>query len=156
MAGGCFWGMEELFREQLGVIDTETGYANGEAEHATYAHHPGSAEALRIEYDPAKTSFTQLLDFFFRIHDPSTLNRQGNDVGTSYRSAIFYASEEEKQQAQEFIDLVNKSKRWEKPVATTLEPLTRFTVAEPEHQDYLQKNPGGYTCHYVRNMPSYL
>ncbi len=156
LAGGCFWGMEELFREQPGVIDTETGYANGEAEHATYAHHPGSAEALRIEYDPAKTSLKQLLDFFFRIHDPSTLNRQGNDVGTSYRSAIFYGNEEEKQEAQAFIDLVNKSKRWEKPVATTLEPLTRFTVAEPEHQDYLQKNPGGYTCHYVRKMPSYL
>ncbi len=156
LAGGCFWGMEELFREQPGVIDTETGYAGGEAEHPTYQNHPGSAEALRIEYDPAITSFKHLLDFFFRIHDPSTLNRQGNDVGTSYRSAIFYASDEEKQEAQDFIDLVNNSKRWEKPVATTLEPLTRFTVAEPEHQDYLQKHPGGYTCHFVRSMPSYL
>ena len=139
-----------------GIIDTETGYAGGEAEHATYAHHPGSAEAIRIQYDPAKISFKHLLDFFFRIHDPSTLNRQGNDMGTSYRSAIFYATEEEKKEAQEFIDLVNTSGRWKNPVTTALEPLSKFTEAEPEHQDYLQNNPGGYTCHYVRSMPSYL
>jgi len=155
LAGGCFWGMEELFRKLPGVLDTQTGYTGGQSANPTYAHHPGDAEALRIEYDPAKTSFKELLDFFFRIHDPTTLNRQGNDIGTAYRSAIFYATEEEKNEAEKFIALVNKSGRWKNPVTTALEPLKKFTEAELEHQDYLQKNPGGYTCHYVR-MPSYL
>lgn len=156
LAGGCFWGMEELFRKQPGVVDTEAGYTGGENENPTYQNHPGHAEALRIEYDPTKTSYPELLDFFFRIHDPTTLNRQGNDMGESYRSAIFYANEEEKKEAEQFIDLVNRSGQWKSPVTTTLEPLTKFTPAEPEHQDYLQKNPGGYTCHFVRQMPSYL
>lgn len=154
LAGGCFWGMEELFRAQPGVVDTETGYTGGESPDPNYQHHPGDAEALRVEYDPSKTTYRALLDFFFRIHDPTTPNRQGNDVGTSYRSAIFYADEIEKKEAEAFIDLVNKSKRWPKPVATSLEPLVKFHPAEPEHQDYLQKNPDGYTCHYVRG-PSF-
>ena len=154
-AGGCFWGMEELFRAQPGVTDTETGYTGGKNENPTYDDHPGHAEALRIEYDPERTSYRELLDFFFRIHDPTTKDRQGNDVGTSYRSAIFYADDAEKKEAEDFIALVNSSGRWERPVVTTLEPFGTFTPAEPEHQDYLQKIPGGYTCHFVR-FPSYL
>ncbi len=154
-AGGCFWGMEELFRKLPGVIDTEAGYAGGKNANPTYENHPGHAEALRIEYDPSKTTYQALLDFFFRIHDPTTLNRQGNDVGTSYRSAIFFATEEEKKEAETFIDLVNTSGKWKKPVVTTLELLSQFYPAEEYHQDYLQKNPDGYTCHYIR-LPSYL
>lgn len=156
LAGGCFWGMEELIREQPGVIDTEAGYAGGDIEHPTYEHHPGSAEALKITYDPEQTSFKKLLDFFFQIHDPTTLNRQGNDLGSSYRSTIFYADDEEKKQAEEFIQMVNRSGRWEGPVVTTVEPLKNYTTAEDYHQDYLQKNPGGYTCHFVRPGGSYL
>lgn len=154
-AGGCFWGMEELFRKLPGVVDTETGYTGGENENPTYENHPGHAEALKITYDPSKTTYRELLDFFFRIHDPTTLNRQGNDVGASYRSAIFYTDDEQKKEAEHFIDLVNTSGKWKNPVVTTLEPLSKFTEAEENHQDYLQKNPGGYTCHFVR-MPSYL
>jgi peptide-methionine (S)-S-oxide reductase len=156
LAGGCFWGMEDLFRKLPGVIDTETGYTGGSNENPTYRNHPGHAEALKITFDPTKTDYKNLLDFFFQIHDPTTLNRQGNDVGSSYRSAIFFADDEQKKEAQEFIELVNKSGRWPDPVVTTLEPLTTFTKAEPEHQDYLQTNPGGYTCHFVRGGGSYL
>lgn len=156
LAGGCFWGMEELFRKQSGVIDTQAGYTGGENEHPNYEHHPGHAEALKITYDPAKISYPELLDFFFRIHDPTTMNRQGNDVGESYRSVIFYADEEQRSEAEKFIALVNESHRWPGPVVTTLEPLGVFTDAEECHQDYLQKNPGGYTCHFVREMPSFL
>ncbi|KAA0205740.1 peptide-methionine (S)-S-oxide reductase [Candidatus Uhrbacteria bacterium] len=155
-AGGCFWGMEELFRKQPGVTETEAGYAGGKNENPTYEHHPGHAEALKVTYDPEKTSFRNLLDFFFQIHDPTTLNRQGNDVGSSYRSAIFYENEEQKKEAEAFIDLVNKSGRWSDPVVTTVEPLTNYTKAEEYHQNYLQKNPGGYTCHFVRPGGSYL
>jgi peptide-methionine (S)-S-oxide reductase len=154
-AGGCFWGMEELFRKQPGVVDTESGYTGGENTSPTYENHPGHAEALKITYDPNKTSYRDLLDFFFRIHDPTTMNRQGNDVGTSYRSAIFFGNDQEKKEAEAFIDMVNKSGRWEDPVVTTLEPLGSFTPAEDFHQDYLQKNPAGYTCHFVRGE-SYL
>ncbi len=156
LAGGCFWGMEDLFRQQPGVIDTEAGYAGGTNEHPTYEHHPGHAEVLKITYDPAKTSFRDLLDFFFQIHDPTTLNRQGNDVGSSYRSAIFYADEEQKREAEAFIKLVDASGRWKDPVVTSVEPLKHYTKAEAYHQDYLQKNPGGYTCHFVRPGGSYL
>lgn len=155
LAGGCFWGMEDLFRQRPGVVDTEVGYAGGEDIDPTYENHPGHAEALRVEYDPEKTSYRDILDFFFQIHDPTTLNRQGNDVGTSYRSAIFYAGEEERREAEAFVAIVNASGRWDKPVATSLEPLTGFYPAEGYHQDYLKKNPGGYTCHYAR-FGSYL
>ncbi|MCX7632055.1 MAG: peptide-methionine (S)-S-oxide reductase MsrA [Turneriella sp.] len=156
LAGGCFWGMEELFRKLPGVVDTECGYCGGQVANPTYYNHEGHAEAGEITYDPEKISFRELLDFFFRIHNPTTLNRQGNDIGTSYRSAIFYSSEEEKRQAEEFIALVNASGRWSRPVVTTLEPLGeqygaagKFWPAEDYHQDYLQKNPGGYTCHRI-------
>lgn len=142
LAGGCFWGMEELFRVRPGVVGTEAGYANG-------------AEALRVEYDPDRTSFRDLLDFFFQIHDPTTPNRQGNDVGAAYRSAVFYADEIERREAEEFVRIVNASGRWDKPVVTSLEPLPAFEPAEEFHQDYLQKNPGGYTCHFPR-FGSYL
>ena len=147
--------MEELIRQRPGVIATEVGYTGGDNANPTYENHPGHAEAVQIEYDPAQTSYQALLDFFFCVHDPTTLNRQGNDIGTSYRSAIFYSSEAEKLAAEKFIDIVNKSGRWPKPVATTLEPLTTFYPAEGYHQDYLQKNPDGYTCHFIR-FESYL
>ncbi len=155
LAGGCFWGLEELFRTVPGVIATEAGYAGGRNDEPTYEFHPGHAEALEIEYDDQQTSYRSLLDFFFQIHDPTTLNQQGNDRGTSYRSAIFYGNEEERAEAEAFIDIVNRSKRWSSPVVTTLEPLTRFWPAEEYHQDYLQKNPGGYTCHAIY-FDSYL
>ncbi|MEZ4156681.1 MAG: peptide-methionine (S)-S-oxide reductase MsrA [Candidatus Paceibacterota bacterium] len=144
-----FWGLEELIRKQPGVIATQVGYTGGKNENPTYEKHPDHAEAVEIEYDPAKTSYKNILDFFFRVHNPTTRNRQGNDVGSSYRSAIFFANKEEKKEAQEFIKIVDDSKRWPSKVVTTLEPLTTFWPAELYHQDYLQKNPGGYTCHAV-------
>lgn len=155
LAGGCFWGMENLMRKQPGVLNITVGYTGGEVENPTYENHKGHAEAVEIEYDDSKTSYKKLLDFFFQIHNPTTLNQQGNDIGTSYRSAIFYGNEEELKEAEDFIDIVNKSKRWEVPVVTTLEPLGEFYPAENYHQDYLQKNPGGYTCHAVY-FDSYL
>ena len=155
LAGGCFWGLEELFRKQPGVTDTTVGYTGGENTDPTYEYHPGHAEALEIEYDEDQTSFKHLLDFFFRVHDPTTINRQGNDMGPAYRSAIFFQSEEERAVASAFIDVVNASGRWDKPVVTTLEPYEAFYEAEKHHQDYLQKDPGGYTCHFVRGE-SYL
>lgn len=155
LAGGCFWGLEELIRAQPGVANTEVGYTGGKNENPTYENHPGHAEAVEIEYDPAKTSYKNLLDFFFQIHNPTTLNQQGNDQGPAYRSAIFYANEDEKREGENFIDIVNKSKRWKDPVVTTLEPLGTFYQAESHHQDYLKKNPGGYTCHAI-HFDSYL
>lgn len=155
LAGGCFWGLEDLLRTQPGVVDTEVGYTGGQNENPTYRNHPGHAEAVEITYDPKKTSYKKLLDFFFQIHNPTTLNQQGNDRGTSYRSAIFYGTEEEKATAQEMIDIVNESERWLDPVVTTLEPLGRFWPAEDGHQDYLVNNPGGYTCHSIY-FDSYL
>jgi len=155
LAGGCFWGMQELMRRQAGVIKTTVGYTGGQIKNPTYENHEGHAEALEVDYDSEKTSYKNLLDFFFQMHDPTTLNQQGNDRGTSYRSAIFYNNEEEKNEAQDFIGIVNKSGRWKKPVVTTLEPLGEFYPAEDYHQDYLQKNPNGYSCHYVR-FGSYL
>lgn len=154
-AGGCFWGLEELFRDLPGVTHTTVGYCGGTNSNPTYENHPGHAEALEISYDPSQTSYRKLLDFFFRVHNPTTLNQQGNDIGDSYRSAIFYSSPEEKHEAEEFIDLVNQSGRWEHPVVTTLEHFDQFFPAEDYHQDYLQKNPGGYTCHAIR-FDSYL
>lgn len=154
-AGGCFWGMEELFRVLPGVVDTEVGYTGGENANPTYTHHPGHAEAIQVVYDPKITTYERLLDFFFQIHDPTTLNRQGNDVGTAYRSAIFYSDDEEKKSAEAFIKIVHASGRWSRPVATSLEQFTTFYPAERYHQDYLQKDPSGYTCH-VRRFGSYL
>jgi len=155
LAGGCFWGLEDLIRKQPGVVNTSVGYTGGEVDNPTYENHKGHAEAVEIEYDESVTSYKKLLDFFFQIHNPTTMNRQGNDIGTSYRSAIFYGNEEEKKEGEDFIDLVNKSKRWPSPVVTTLEPLTQFWPAEDYHQDYLEKNPGGYTCHAIY-FDSYL
>ncbi len=149
LAGGCFWGLEDLIRSQPGVVNTEVGYTGGENPDPTYANHPGHAEAVEIEYDPEITTYKKLLDFFFQIHNPTTLNQQGNDIGTSYRSAIFYANDEERGEAEKFIKIVDDSKRWPKPVVTSLEPLTKFYKAEEYHQDYLQKNVGGYTCHAI-------
>lgn len=155
LAGGCFWGLEDLIRKQPGVIETKVGYTGGKNKNPTYENHEGHAEAVEILYDENKTSYKKLLDFFFQIHNPTTLNQQGNDIGISYRSAIFYDNEEEKKESEDFIDIVNNSKRWKDPVVTTLEPLGKFYTAEDYHQDYLQKNPGGYTCHAIY-FDSYL
>lgn len=149
LAGGCFWGLEDLIRSQPGVISTEVGYTGGKIANPTYENHDGHAEAVEIEYDATVTSYKKLLDFFFQIHNSTTLNQQGNDIGTSYRSAIFYGNEDEKREAEKFIEIVNKSKRWDRPVVTSLEPLGVFYKAEDYHQDYLQKNKGGYTCHAI-------
>ncbi|MEO9887140.1 MAG: peptide-methionine (S)-S-oxide reductase MsrA [Balneola sp.] len=156
IAGGCFWGMEDLFRVRPGVEDTEVGYIGGQNEQPTYRNHPGHAEGIEITYDPNVTSFKDLLDYFYRIHNPTTVNQQGNDKGTSYRSAIFFQDEEEKKISEEVIQIVNDSNRWDKDVATTLEPYTTFWPAEPEHQDYLEKRPNGYTCHFERFEESYF
>ncbi len=155
VAGGCFWGLEDLIRTLPGVIDTEAGYCGGKNDNPTYEFHPGHAEAVAITYDETVLSYERLLDFFFQIHNPTTLNQQGNDTGTAYRSAIFYSSAAEKAVAEKMITLVNESERWDNPVVTTLEPLTRFWPAEEYHQDYLVKNPGGYTCHAIY-FDSYL
>ena len=156
VAGGCFWGIEELFRTRPGVKDTEVGYIGGENENPTYRYHPGHAEGIEITYDPIGTSFKELLDYFFRVHDPTTVDRQGNDLGSSYRSAIFYQNETEKKDAEDIIALVDRSNRWKGRVVTTLEPYTMFWPAEPEHQDYLIRNPNGYTCHFERFKEPYI
>jgi peptide-methionine (S)-S-oxide reductase len=150
LAGGCFWGMEDLFRKQPGVVATRVGYSGGDVKHATYKNHGTHAEAIEIIYDPEKTDFRQMLEFFFQIHDPTTKNRQGNDRGMSYRSAIYYTSEEQKQVALETIADVDASGLWPGKVVTEVEPAGDFWEAEPEHQDYLVRNPGGYTCHFPR------
>ncbi|WP_125132269.1 peptide-methionine (S)-S-oxide reductase MsrA [Microbacterium sp. 10M-3C3] len=150
LAGGCFWGVEDLIRRQPGVLDTRVGYTGGQNDHATYRNHPGHAEAVEIVFDPAKTTYRDILAFFFQIHDPSTLNRQGNDIGTSYRSAIFPQSPEQERIARETIADVDASGLWPAPAVTTIEPAGPFWEAEPEHQDYLVRVPHGYTCHFVR------
>ena len=150
LAGGCFWGMQDLIRRIPGVISTRVGYSGGDVPNATYRNHDGHAEAIEIIFDPAKTSFRKQLEFFFQIHDPSTMNRQGNDVGTSYRSAIFYTTDEQKQVAEDTIADVNASKLWPGKVVTEVAPVGDFWEAEPEHQDYLERIPNGYTCHFVR------
>lgn len=150
IAGGCFWGMEDLFRVRKGVIDTEVGYIGGANENPTYRNHPGHAEGIEITYNPDETSFRLLLDYFFRIHNPTTEDQQGNDRGSSYRSVIFFQNEEEKKNAEDIIKIVNQSGRWEADAVTTLESYPTFWVAEPEHQDYLERNPNGYTCHFER------
>lgn len=150
LAGGCFWGMEDLIRREPGVVSTVVGYTGGKVENATYRNHEGHAEAIEITFDPKKTSYEALLVFFFKMHDPTTLNRQGNDVGTSYRSAIFYHDEEQRRVAQAVKARVEKSGVWKRPVVTEITPASAFWIAEDYHQDYLEKNPGGYTCHFVR------
>lgn len=150
LAGGCFWGLEELIRTEPGVVRTEVGYAGGDNDTPTYENHPGHAETVKVTYDDEKTNYRALLDFFFRTHDPTTKNRQGNDVGSSYRSALFYEDDEELNDAKEMIALTNASGLYKDPVVTSLEPFTGFFRAEAYHQGYLQKHPGGYTCHFVR------
>ena len=156
IAGGCFWGMEDLFRTRPGVMDTEVGYIGGENDNPTYRYHPGHAEGIEITYDPSMTTFKELLDYFFRIHDPTTEDRQGNDLGSSYRSAIFFQTDLEKHEADAMIALVDQSNKWEGRVVTTLEPFMSFWPAEPEHQDYLVRNPNGYTCHFERFGEPYI
>jgi peptide-methionine (S)-S-oxide reductase len=150
LAGGCFWGMQDLIRRQPGVISTRVGYTGGNVRNATYRNHEGHAEAIEIMFDPARTSYRTLLEFFFQIHDPTTLNRQGNDIGTSYRSAIFYTSDEQKKIAEDTIADVEASGLWPGKVVTEVAPAREFWEAEPEHQDYLERYPDGYTCHFVR------
>ena len=150
LAGGCFWGMQDLIRRQKGVISTRVGYSGGDVKNATYRNHGTHAEAIEIIFDPTVTSYRQILEFFFQIHDPTTRNRQGNDVGLSYRSAIFYASEEQKRIALDTIADVDASDLWPGKVVTEVAPVGDFWEAEPEHQDYLERLPNGYTCHFIR------
>lgn len=150
LAGGCFWGMQDLIRRRAGVLSTRVGYTGGDVPNATYRNHGGHAEALEIIFDPSKVTYRELLEFFFQIHDPTTRNRQGNDIGASYRSAIFYTSEEQKRIAEDTIADVNASGLWPGRVVTEVVPARKFWEAEPEHQDYLLRIPGGYTCHFVR------
>ena len=150
LAGGCFWGMQDLIRKLPGVKDTTVGYTGGDVPNATYRDHGTHAEGIEIWFDPAKISYRQLLEFFFQIHDPTTVNRQGNDIGLSYRSAIYYLDEDQKQVAEDTIADVNASGIWPGKVVTELEPVGDFWKAEPEHQDYLERIPNGYTCHFPR------
>ena len=150
LAGGCFWGMQDLIRKRPGVISTRVGYTGGDVPNATYRNHGTHAEAIEIVFDPERLSFRDLLEFFFQIHDPTTRNRQGNDVGTSYRSAIFTTSDEQKRVAVDTIADVEASGLWPGKVVTEVAPAGPFWEAEPEHQDYLERIPNGYTCHFVR------
>lgn len=151
LAGGCFWGMEDLLRKQPGVLRTEVGYTGGTVANATYERHDGHAEAVRIVFDPSRTSYEALLRFFFRMHDPTTLNRQGNDLGTSYRSAIFFHSEAQRVTAERVKAEVDASGKWPRPIVTEITAAGPWWRAEEYHQDYLIKHPGGYTCHWVRD-----
>ena len=150
LAGGCFWGMQDLIRRLPGVTKTRVGYTGGDVENATYRNHGTHAEGIEILFDPARITYRQLLEFFFQIHDPTTLNRQGNDIGLSYRSAIYYVDEDQKAVAEDTIADVNASGIWPGRVVTELEPAGAFWEAEPEHQDYLERIPNGYTCHFPR------
>jgi peptide-methionine (S)-S-oxide reductase len=150
LAGGCFWGMEDLFRKQPGVISTRVGYTGGDVPNATYGNHDGHAEAIEIVFDSNLTSYRELLAFFFQIHDPTTVDRQGNDLGRSYRSAIFYLGDEQRRVAQQAIAEIDASGRWPGKVVTEVTPAGPFWEAEPEHQNYLERYPSGYTCHFVR------
>ena len=150
LAGGCFWGMQDLIRKRPGVLATRVGYTGGEVANATYRNHGNHAEAIEIEFDPEQISYRELLEFFFQVHDPTTANRQGNDIGASYRSAIFYTSPEQEQVARDTIADVEASGLWPGKVVTEVSPVGDFWQAEPEHQDYLERYPTGYTCHFVR------
>ena len=150
LAGGCFWGVQDLIRKYPGVISTRTGYSGGDVPNATYRNHGTHAEAVEILFDPKRISYRDILEFFFQIHDPTTLNRQGNDTGTSYRSAIFFTTDEQKRIAEDTIADVNASELWPGKVVTEVAPAGKFWEAEPEHQDYLERIPNGYTCHFIR------
>ncbi|WP_219094850.1 peptide-methionine (S)-S-oxide reductase MsrA [Pseudomonas sp. UMAB-40] len=150
LAGGCFWGMQDLIRKQKGVLSTRVGYSGGDVPNATYRNHGTHAEAIEVVFDPAITSYRQILEFFFQIHDPSTANRQGNDIGLSYRSAIFYLNEEQQAVAEDTAADVDASGLWPGRVVTEIVPAGPFWEAEPEHQDYLERLPTGYTCHFIR------
>jgi peptide-methionine (S)-S-oxide reductase len=150
LAGGCFWGMQDLIRKRPGVISTRVGYTGGDVPNATYRNHGSHAESIEIVFDPEKISYRDLLEFFFQVHDPTTKNRQGNDIGLSYRSAIFYTNDEQKKVAEDTIADVDASGLWPAKVVTEVEPAGPFWEAEPEHQDYLEHYPNGYTCHFVR------
>ncbi len=150
LAGGCFWGMQDLIRKMPGVLSTRVGYTGGTQPNATYPNHEGHAEAIEVIFNPQVLRFRDLLEFFFQIHDPTTLNRQGNDIGTSYRSEIFYVSDEQKKVAEQTIEDVNASGLWPGPVVTPVTAVSEFWEAEPEHQDYLERYPNGYTCHFPR------
>lgn len=150
LAGGCFWGMQDLIRRYPGVISTRVGYTGGDVSNATYRNHGSHAEAIEITFDPTRISYRDLLEFFFQIHDPTTRDRQGNDVGASYRSAIFYTNDEQKRVAEDTIADVNASNLWPGKVVTEVTPVGDFWEAEPEHQDYLERFPNGYTCHFPR------
>ena len=150
LAGGCFWGMQDLIRKKPGVISTRVGYSGGDVKNATYRNHGTHAEAIEIVFDPDRISYRELLEFFFQIHDPTTRDRQGNDLGASYRSAIFYTTPEQEKIAEDTIDDVNASGLWPGKVVTEVSPVGDFWEAEPEHQDYLEKYPNGYTCHFPR------
>lgn len=150
LAGGCFWGMQDLIRKLPGVIGTRVGYTGGDVPNATYRNHGTHAEGIEIMFDKDLTSYRKILEYFFQIHDPSTTNRQGNDTGMSYRSAIYYTDEEQHQEALRTIDDVNKSGLWPGKAVTEVEPVGDFWEAEPEHQDYLERLPNGYTCHFPR------
>ena len=150
LAGGCFWGMQQLIRRFDGVVSTRVGYSGGDVKNATYRNHGTHAEAIEIVFDPSKLSYRRLLEFFFQIHDPTTKNRQGNDLGTSYRSAIYYENEEQKKVALDTIADVDASGLWPGKGVTEVEPVGDFWEAEPEHQDYLERYPNGYTCHFIR------
>lgn len=150
LAGGCFWGMQDLIRKQPGIVTTRVGYTGGDVANATYRNHGTHAEAIEIEFDPNQTSYRDVLEFFFQIHDPSTKNRQGNDRGTAYRSAIYYADDDQREIALDTIADVNASGLWPAPAVTEVEPVGDFWEAEAEHQEYLQRIPDGYTCHFIR------
>lgn len=150
LAGGCFWGLQELFRALPGVVETRVGYSSGETVNPTYRNHGSHAEAIEVVFDPSRTDYRRILEFFFQVHDPTTLNRQGNDIGLSYRSAIFYLSEEQRRVAEATIRDVEASGLWPGKVVTEVASAGTFWEAEPEHQNYLQRYPNGYTCHYVR------
>ena len=150
LAGGCFWGMQDLIRKRDGVLSTRVGYTGGDVPNATYRNHGTHAEGIEVIFDPKKLSYRELLELFFQIHDPTTLNRQGNDIGLSYRSAIYFIDETQKAVAEETIADVNASGLWPRTVVTELEPVGDFWEAEPEHQDYLERFPNGYTCHFPR------
>lgn len=150
LAGGCFWGMQDLLRRYPGVLSTRVGYTGGDVANATYRNHGTHAEAIEIKFDPSQISYRQILEFFFQIHDPTTKNRQGNDIGTSYRSAIYYINDQQKQVAEDTVADVEASGLWPGKVVTEISPAGPFWEAEPEHQDYLERYPNGYTCHFPR------